>query len=379
MKKITGYFTRIPFTIIISLMIISFFAGYIFSGEVVFSESENRYLAKRPEISLSGILSGSFMEQYELYIKERLPLRDGFIKLKALCGQAQFKNENNGIVCGKDGYLFERMIRVSEQLERNKAAINNYAKQTDRDMKVCIIPNSFEILTDKTPAGFENISEKKEIEDLYSGLSGLANVRTVDMYDTLKDHKDEYIYYHTDHHWTTLGAYYGYLKLCKEMGLTAVGMEELKDKELTVNDFYGTYYSKYKGANVKADTITYYDIEVDSYTAGENQYPTLYDEEKLKVYDKYAMFMHGNEGLGVVKAVRDDRQRKPELILFKDSYSNCLIPFLTYNYDSIYVVDLRYYSGKVLQLMEEYPDADILLMYNFMHFNEDNHFYRLVN
>ena len=87
--------------------------------------------------------------------------------------------------------------------------------------------------------------------------------------------------------------------------------------------------------------------------------------------------MHGNEGISKVSAIDDERDRRDELILFKDSYSNCFIPFLTYNYENIIVVDLRYYAEPVSDLLKSHPDADILLMYNFIHFNEDNHFYRL--
>ena len=79
-----------------------------------------------------------------------------------------------------------------------------------------------------------------------------------------------------------------------------------------------------------------------------------------------------------MESVDDGTDRKDELVLFKDSYSNCLIPFLTFDYDRITVVDLRYFPDSVQELLAQKPDADVLLMYNFMHFNEDNHFYKLV-
>ena len=368
-----------PLTIIISIMILLCFAGYLTHRDSVFSESENRYLAARPKLTMSGLADGSFMEQFELYTEEQLPFRDLLIKLKAVTEQVQLKNENNGITRGKDGYLFEKLVKVNEQLGKNKAAMVNFAGKCGRDINVCIVPNSCEIMKDKLPAGFPNISQKSGIKDLYSALLSYDNVNTIDVSDILNEHRDEYIYYRTDHHWTTQGAYYGYLKLCEELGLEPVSMDMLSGIRKDVPGFYGTYYSKYKGYGVETDVLTYYDIPVADYEAGEVSHDGLYDTDKLRVYDKYAMFMYGNEGLSTVKSMPSEGEdKRSELILFKDSYSNCLIPFLTFNYDTITVIDLRYYDRPVNELLKEHEGADILLLYNFMHYNEDNHFYRLV-
>ena len=367
------------FTIIMTVLILSGFTGYVFGKTGEFSESENRYLASRPALSLSALSDGSFMQQFELYTEEQLPLRDELIKLKAVTGGLMLKDENNGIACGRNGYLFEKLVCTNEQLSKNKAAVINFAKQADRDINVCIIPNSCEILKDLTPEGFPNVSQKEYIDEFYKELSGYDKVSTTDMFDMLSEHKSEYIYYRTDHHWTTQGAYYGYLKLCADMGLEAVGIEELAPLRIDIPGFFGTYYSKYRGMGVDADTLTYFDIPVASFEAGGKAYDTMYDEDKLDTYDKYAMFMHGNEGLSVAVPADDGRARRQELVLFKDSYSNCLVPFLTYNYDRITIVDLRYYPGSVKELLAGHPDSDVLIMYNFMHFNEDNHFYRLTS
>lgn len=361
------------FTLIFALTVVSGFIGYLSGGKSFFSERENRFLAQRPGITLSTLADGSFMEQFELYTTERLPCRDTFVSIKAAFGELILKNENNGIVRGSEGYLFEKLIAVNPQLEKNRAAVLNMAEMTDREISVCIIPNSFEILRDKLPAGFPNISEEEIIGSFYDELGKCGNVRTIDMYEALGEHGDEYIYYRSDHHWTTDGAWLGYLKL------TERDMHPLTRQRHEVTGFLGTYYSKYRGViGDHSDTLVYYDIPVASYVNGGVEYDSLYDTEKLKVYDKYAMFMRGNEGLAVVKSADDGMDKKDELLLFKDSYSNCLIPFLTFDYDRITVVDLRYYAGSVQELLAEHPDADVLLMYNFMHFNEDNHFYKLV-
>lgn len=369
------------YTIIFSAIIIAVFAGYLFGDDGEFSVTENRYLAKRPVVTLSSLADGSFMKSFELYTEEQLPLRDQLIRLKALCGELTFKNENNGIARGADGRLFEKLVNTDKQLEKNKAAIVNFAGQTDRDVYVCIVPNSYEILKDYIPKGFPGILQRAQIDDLYGRLGSYENAHVIDIYDALLDNADKYIYYRTDHHWTTEGAYYGYRKLCEDMGLAPLDQDELKDKSRSVEGFYGTYQSKYRGMfGVRPDELTYYDIKVQAYEAGGREHDSLYDLDKLDTYDKYAMFMHGNEGLSVVDAMPSkETGRRGELIIFKDSYANCMIPFLTHDYDRITVIDLRYYPDSVRGLLDGHEDADILLMYNFMHFNEDNHFYRLTS
>ncbi len=368
------------FTFIMAAILLSALLGYLTGPKEVFSPTENRYLAKRPGISAGTVPDGSFIEEFELYVKERLPFRDALIRLKALAVNLQGCNENNGIVRGRDGYLFEKLLAPGDQIYRNRAAMVDFAKEEDRDIYVCIVPNSCEILKDRLPAGFPGISQNEQIAGLYDELKENDGVHTIDMYETLTSHSDEYIYYRTDHHWTTLGAYYGYLKLCSEMELDPVDITKLEDKKKEAGGFLGTYYSKFRGTGITEDVITYYETDIDGYEAAGKTYKSLYDEDKLLTYDKYAMFMHGNEGMGVISSGnKDGAKARPELILFKDSYSNCLIPFLTYDYDRIITVDLRYFGGSVKDLLEEHDEADILLLYNFMHFNEDNHFYRLVS
>ncbi|MCR4923270.1 MAG: hypothetical protein K5931_04605, partial [Lachnospiraceae bacterium] len=253
----------------------------------------------------------------------------------------------------------------------------SFAKENDRRINVAIVPNSFEILKEKVPRGLPLVDEKKEIDKFYKDLEAFENVKTVDLYPKLLETSGEgkQVYYRTDHHWTTAAAYEGYKVICREMGIAPSSFETVKKG--SIRDFYGTYYAKYKGIFIKADTIEYYDIPVDSYLINEkDSFDSLYDEDKAKIYDKYAFFLRGNYGLAVIKGKGQKRGR--DLIVIKDSYGNCLIPFLTMDYDSITVLDLRYYGGSVKKLLDEKKDQDILLLYNFAHLNEDNNFYKLI-
>ena len=370
---------RYPLTIIYSIVVIAFLATYFCKEDTAFLDGENRYLTTRPNASIAGIMDVSFMESFERYTEDQLYLRETFIRLKAFLETLCLKQENNGIVRGKNGYLFEKLMMPNKQLDKNEAALKVFADGLNRDINVCIVPNSIEINRSLAPFGIRSVNQKKEIDSLYSMLNDAKNVNAIDVYSDLAEHADEYIYYRTDHHWTTLGAYYGYAAIVESMNKKPVEIKALTDNGICVSDFYGTFYSKYKGIGVKPDVMTYYDIPVESYVVGEVKYDNLYDLSKLDAYDKYAMFLYGNEGMSVIKSAGSNGDAKDRLIIFKDSYANCMIPFMTYNYDEIIVVDLRYYGESVSALMNQYEDADVLLMYNFSFFNEDNHIYRLTS
>lgn len=364
-----------PLLILISVLLVGMFFTYLFKQDTSFSDMENRYLTAQPAISLAGIKDGTFMQEFETYTEEQVPFRNALIKAKAAIGRLALKCENNGIAAGKDGYLFEKVLSMDEQLPKNEAILEAFIKNAGRTVSVAIAPNSYEVLKELTPAGFPNIDQGAELDRFYDRLSAYDNCTVVDLQEALKNRDGEQVFYRTDHHWTTLGAYYGYEAFCESTGSSPVSLAKLTKKQ--VPDFYGTYYAKYKGYGVEPDTITYYDIPIRSLILTADVKDVLYDMEKASAYDKYAMFLYGNDGLCEIKA--ENAGNGKSLVVFKDSYANCLIPFLTYNYDTITVVDLRYYGGSVSELLSEKESAELLFLYNFSHINEDRHFYRLTS
>ena len=185
------------------------------------------------------------------------------------------------------------------------------------------------------------------------------------------------IYYRTDHHWTSLGAYYAYSQLCQTLGLTP--FDTAAHTALTANGFYGTHYAKARTWNAVPDVITYYDLAntltVWNVTAAgqptEGQTTGLYDTDKLSVYDKYAMFLHGNNGLSRVQGNGSGR-----ILVIKDSYANCFVPYLTANYADIDVVDFRNYNYGLDKLIADNGYDQILVLYNFDSFKSDPYLYR---
>lgn len=374
-KKINNFLKKIseyPLVIVITLAIVAVFAFFIISDDKEKSEWENRYLQRFPTVTFGNIKDGTFMREFDDYAADQMPFRDGFIKVKSLCEAAILKIENNGIVKGKDNQLFTKHTESTKTFDKNADTIFKYLSilsDENRNVTVAVAPNATGIMSDKIPVGMPNINQIEKINEFNGDISLLRNVNVIDLSRGLKKHEGEYIYYRTDHHWTTFGAYIAYSEISK----TPVSIEQLN--KTSVNDFYGTLYAKYKGTGVKGDVIDYYDIPIESLEFDDEKKDTLYDLSKTKVFDKYGLFLFGNKGKCVIKSHNAGNGKR--LIIFKDSYANSLVPFLTFDYDEITLIDLRYFAGSVSELIEEKKDAEMLFLYNFDFMNEDNHFFKL--
>ena len=399
MKKILQY----PIAVLFALFISVFFLVDVFNSDRAFSEFENTSLAQKPAFSWSSFVDGSFGSKYVKYINEQFLGRDNWISMKAVADMGLGRIESHGVTYGDDHYLMEKLEIVEDQnypanagtnivkqtsLDRSNGMVSSFLQMYDQPITFSLVPNSYAILEDEVPTGFPGADQQAYTQQIYRTLSEADDqLEIVDFSDALSQHKDEYIYYRTDHHWTTLGAYYAYVAYCEQKGLTPVSLEELKENK--VEDFYGTFYSKAKRPSQPADTITWYDVDVDEFAFVANlqqdkqlaqlgevvqedglellRVDGMMDRRKFEVRDKYAAFMWGNSGYVKIKSshnLNHQEGKTSRLLLFKDSYTNSMIPYLTYNYDEIIVVDLRYMAKSTKELMQEEFD-DIFVMYNF--------------
>ena len=340
--------------------------------DIKFSESENRILAQKPKFSIDRLLEGRYTKKYEKYKVDQFVDRDGWMKLKSSVDLALGKNESNGIYKGSDDYLIESFeVPDSEIVNRNIKAINNFNKK-HKDIKeyMLIAPNAVSILSEKLPPYAPVVSQKLVMDNFAKTLN--KGINYIDVYNTLDKHDKEYIYYKTDHHWTTLGAYYSFLEAAKAMDLEV--KKDYYNVERVSNDFYGTLYSK-SGYEVKTpDYIDVYlpkdenDEYVVNYVEEQKKSASFYDSEKLETKDKYGMFLGGNHPVVKIKTIsKEDRK----LLVFKDSYANSFVPFLTQYFSDIIMVDPRYYYDDIEKLIEEEGISDILYLYNANTFFSD--------
>lgn len=397
MKEFVRKTTEYPLVTVFFVLCFAAFISYIVKPDTEFSAMENRYLTGRPSVNFASLADGSFMSNFETFCNEQVPIRNALVKGKAILEQVQLKCENDGIAKGADGYLFDKTLSESGQLGKNISAITNFAKlmnEKGREVYITIAPTAVWINADKLPKGMPVLDEADCSNELSLALNNgnlTDKAHMIYLYEDLKARENEQLYYRTDHHWTTLGAGIAYGKIMEEMGLEKKDISAYEKHERS--DFLGTSYAKFKGIGVKEDTIEYYDVPIEELRLEKQTVNTLYDLEKLDTYDKYAAFMYGNDGMYEVitqnaakaekseeltKAVEDTAFDGADLIVVKDSYANCLIPYLAMNFNDIIVVDLRYFGGSLQEVMDNNESARILLMYNWSFVNEDNHFYKLV-
>ena len=307
--------------------------------------------------------------------------RDEWISLQSVVETTLLqKQQNGGILLGKEHMMFPRTYGLLSSEERtlpkNTAALTSLCQRYPGKVNVLLAQAASDIYKENEPANAPLLDEDGYLDQLSAAVQA-AGGSFVDVRQTLTAHKSEYIYYRTDHHWTSLGAYYAYSQLCQTLGLTP--FDTAAHTALTADHFYGTHYAKARTWNAVPDVITYYDLAntltVWNVTAAgqpaEGQTTGLYDTEKLSVYDKYAMFLHGNNGLSRVQGNGSGR-----ILVIKDSYANCFVPYLTANYADIDVVDFRNYNYGLDKLIADNSYDQILVLYNFDSFKSDPYLYR---
>lgn len=341
-----------------------------------FSEQENRYLQMRPEFSFKSLFSGDYTSKFETYTTDQFTFRDEWITLKAASELALGKQENNDVHLCENGTLIEDFKRPENSvLDSNMSALNTLVGNTDAKVYFALIPDKSDLYSSLLPKNVPNDSEKEVIDYCY----GQSNATYVDMYSALSAHKDEYIFYRTDHHWTSLGAYYGLSALAESMGLPCPALDSYTDRHVVSEEFYGTTWSSSGFSWVDPDTMEIFvnapeGLKVTSYPQGSPVEGKLYDFSFLEKKDKYSMFMGGNCPMHVIETGNED---KPSLLILRDSYMDSLIPFLLDDFSEIHVLDLRYYRASLKAYIEQNDFDNVLVCYSVSNFCSDSNIFLL--
>lgn len=356
--------------IIFILFLYGIMAVNLFTKDKIFSPMENRMLAQKPKLTVGEVLSGNYMEAYETYMTDQFAARDNWIRMKSLSERALGKQVSHGVYYGKDGYLAEQLLSLDErQLEKNKAAVEAFCGRTDSKVYFALIPGSVEINRDKFSPFISDVDQHAVMEEIYQELADTGAV-CVDLYDALWEHRQEELFYRTDHHWTSLGAYYGYQAFLEAKGEPAVPLSDYTQTTRSEN-FYGTLYSKTGAFWLKPDQIhTYVEDEGIEVLHIERSVKkgTLYEERYLDEKDQYSMFLGGNQPLAVICTKNTEL---PKLLVIRDSYFDAMVPFLTPHYSEIYVVDFRYNRSDVEAFMQENGITEVLICYSLANFHKD--------
>lgn len=327
-----------------------------------FSENENRMLAQMPKFKLEELINGRYVNKLNDYINDHFVFRDVWLKIKSIEEMMLGKTENNNVYIGKDGYLFEK-IKYTNESEENinnlVKTINDFEQNTNIPVYFLLIPNSIYIHQDKLPKFAETFNQEERIHKIYSMTN---HIKTIDTVDILKENKEQYLYFKTDHHITSNGAYLIYLEFCKVAGLNPITEYT---KEQVTDSFLGSFDSKAQMVNQEKDEIVVYknSNNTEGITAYYDKETTnsIFNEEFLDKKDKYSYFLNGNNAKVVIKTKQKNGKR---LLVIKDSYAHIMSQFFCQNYEEIHFIDPRYYKDSIEEYAMRNNITETLFLYN---------------
>lgn len=368
-------FKRLP-GVIFMVLLLGLAGKEALSHQRTYSPVEKRELQTRPEISITKVLDGRFQKKYESYLRDQFPGRDHWVSFQTDMELFMGKNEIHNVYIGKNHYLLEHYTEKEfdpQQISKNLQALEKFvgkAKQ-NADVHVMMVPTKSWVLREKLPAFAPHYKEQKFYDALQQKLEKEDVLISVE--PVLDAHKEEEIYYRTDHHWTTLGAWYAYEQYTKAVGGDLQRAQGKKKFRCISKDFYGITYAKINYAR-QADKIEIYEpadkLRV-VYNMGEKKTKTLYDVSFLKTADQYSVFTGGNQAvLEITGGIKNGKT----LLLIKDSFANSILPFLAEDYEKLVVVDLRQLNVSGDRLLEMFSPTDILILYNSAQFAQDKEF-----
>ena len=363
-SKIGKYIPAVVFLIFIYGMALWF----LFSPKTDYSSSEKRYLQKFPDTNVEKVLSGEFGSEFETFFADQFPQRNTWVGLNAYTALAEGNNGASGVYNCKNGYLINKPVSTDNNLDKNVGAVVDFAKTIDAPTTVMLVPSTGYIADDVLPTFHDKYNDDEDISKISSTLSK-EKIGFVDLRERFKsEYKNgSQLYYKTDHHWTTKGAYTGYQELCKALGITPIDDSTLKKDNYP--DFYGTTYSSSGFWLTPPDNIEIWSNPKNSdknisvkITEGANVKTSgsMYFTDHLKEDDKYPVFIDGNHAL---TEITNTNAKNGTILLIKDSFSHSLAPFLAENYSKVVLVDLRYYKESVSQLVSTYNPEQVVVLY----------------
>ena len=361
--------------IFLSGIILAFTVADLFNEKRFFSESENRILAEKPELSKEAIFSGEYMSDYEEYLNDQFVSRDIWIRLKTGMDMLMQKKSINGVYLAEDDYLIEQHTEADFAEELVEKRIGQLKKLVEKfpATEVMLVPTADNILSEKLPRFAPYYDDRLLLERV---TEEIGEARMINVYDILKEHAEEDIYYRTDHHWTSLGAMYAYQVWAD--GRVNFPFRYRADNMLTVTEeFQGTLQAKLN-MPVEGEEIKIFPQTIEKPVSITYDYTkkadSFYEESYLETKNKYGYFIDDNHGLVEIET---ENKNGRELFILKDSFANTFIPLIAHHYSKVYVLDLRYFNGSLFKFMEQYDkgDMEVLVLYNCAHFVSDFQYY----
>jgi len=243
--------------------------------------------------------------------------------------------------------------------------INAYSRLKLPGLKIynMIVPNGFEF--EVTERYKDKVKPAKEAIDAVFAAEDAAIIK-VNPVDEIRKHRTEYIYFNTDHHWTSLGAYYAYKSFCKSAGLIPVSLDTVPSK--VKPNFLGFFHRLTRSAVLKnnPDSVRYYlfrdsvDFYIGASSIGYWAKSHMY-AETASGDNSYSVFLQGD--LPICK-IETQHKNGRKIALVKESYGNAFAPFLINNYEKVIVVDQREYRGDFIAMLKAEGINELLFINN---------------
>ena len=323
-----------------------------------FSENENRPLTQMPAFSWEGIQSGTLQSELADWFSDQVPLRDFWIQTNTAIRKLTGQKEIGGVYLGDDHNYFQQFTDESYSAGRMASVfrmMDAFVQKQELPAAVMLVPSPGTVLSEKLPAN----APYYDADAVFDVANQIFSCPVIDLRDCFaKNAGDAQLYYRTDHHWTSQGAYLAYRAYCGALGKTPreYTLEQVSD------DFYGTLYSKVLDSAAQPDTVWVPEelpnvtVIYDDGTVAD----TPYHPEQLSQKNQYTYFFGGNYG---TVAIRTEAENSGRLLVIKDSFANCFVPFLLGDYSEIVMLDLRYFGGSVEDVIAQQGITEILFLY----------------
>ena len=357
---------------------VGFFGLFLILPKSEYSPSEKRYLAKAPEVSLDSFFAGELTNALEGgenggYIPDHFPFRTCFVGVNAYWNLLTGTTASNGYYYGDDGYIITKPAD-SNRAEKNLELINRFSATLD-EVGLMVVPSAGYMLDSKLPKAHADYPDEQVYEYIYENKAD--NIRFYGLCEDFGDHvvSDEQIFYKTDHHWTSLGAYTAYGRFCEDKGVAYTDKDAYTVS--TYEAFYGTTYSSSGYFLNDPDTLEIWENKAISDSikvtitegAVTETFDSMYFDSHLSEDDMYPVFLDGNHALVTIensKAKSDDT-----ILIIKDSFAHCAAPFFAENYSKVIMVDLRYYKLPVSDIINSESVDEVLFLYGMNNFCTD--------
>lgn len=364
-------------TAIVMLIFVSFFLVFTIIGSIKNSLSD-KGKKQFPDVSFESLANGSFSDELSSFAVSNFPARNRWIAANSDF-QAQF---NESIINGV--YVDENMLLnadISSRLSSEKSAqeIKKFCSSYSGAVYFVAVPTSSGVYEDYLPKHLLSYPESRQISSFYNSLG--ADIRQIDAYNILKMLKENYIYYRSDTKWTSYGAYCVYRTVIQKLGFIPIAYDKYTIEHVT-NEFRGNLYSRTLYSGVKPDMIDSYKypsgeeiVECVGYdNDGKAKTTTLCDKSRLDSENMYDFYAEGDQPL--IK-IRTSVNNERKILVIKDSFGDCFIPFLVQHYSEIAVVSSENLECSLSELLDIDGYEQMLFIFGIDSISDSRYFEKL--